>query len=135
MDCISQKNKNIDVEMETSTKEDKLIFFGITFATLAASTYIINYLNPIAGFGFEHIFTITALLAGIITILKFGFAKTSEIYRNANAYQISGIIWSALAAMKWLKYFNKDNFDWIIASLFTIVAIINWISFLKKSDK
>lgn len=121
--------------METSTKEDKLIFFGITFATLAASTYIINYLNPITGFGFEHIFILTALLAGIITMLKFGFGKVSEKYRNANAYQISGIIWSVLAMMKWLKYFNKDNFDWIIASLFTIVAIVNWVSYFKKSKK
>lgn len=57
--------------METSTKQDKLLFFGITFATLAALTFIINYVNPITGFGLEFIFTLTALLAGVITMLYF----------------------------------------------------------------
>lgn len=121
--------------METSTKQDKLIFFGITFATLAALTFIINYVNPIAGFGVEYFFLLTFLLASLITMLKFNFEKIAEKYKSINTYLISGIIWSALAALKWIKYFNKDNFDWIIASLFTIVAIINWISFFRKSDK
>lgn len=121
--------------MDTATKQDKLLFFGITFAALAAFIFIINYVNPIAGFGIAYIFLLAALTAGIITLLRFDFSKVSEKYRNANAYLISGSIWSTLAIMKWVKYFNKDNFDWLIASLFTIVAIINWISFFRKSDK
>ncbi len=135
MDYISQKNKNIDMDMETSTKQDKLLFFGIAFATLSALIFIINYVTPIAGFGIEYIFLLATLLAGVITILKFDFGKISETYKSTNPNLISGIIWSALAIMKWLKYFNKDNFDWVIASLFTIVALINWVSFFKKSDK
>ncbi len=121
--------------METATKQDKLLFFGIAFAALAALIFIINYVNPIAGFGIEYIFLSAILLAGIITILKFDFGRISEKYKSTNPYLISGIIWSALAVMKWLKYIRKDNFDWIIASLFTLVAIINWISYFKKSDK
>jgi hypothetical protein len=94
--------------METSTKQDKLLFFGITFAALAAFTFIINYVNPIAGFGIEYIFLLAILMAGIITILKFDLGKITEKYKNINPYLISGIIWSVLAIMKWLKYFNKD---------------------------
>lgn len=121
--------------METATKQDKLLFFGITFAALAAFIFIISYLNPIAGFGITYIFPLAALIAGIITILKFDFVRISTKYKSINPNLISGIILSALASMKWLKYFQKDNFDWIIASLFTIVAIINWISFFRKSNK
>lgn len=121
--------------MDTVTKQDKLLFFGITFAALAALIFIINYVNPIIGFGVEHIFLLATLTAGIITLLKFDFDKISEKYKSINPNLISGIIWSALAIMKWLKYFQKDHFDWVIASLFTIVAVINWISFFKKSDK
>jgi hypothetical protein len=121
--------------METATKQDKLLFFGITFATLAALIFIISYVNPIAGFGIAYIFLLAALMAGIITVLKFDFAKISEKYKRSNLNVISGIIWGVLASMKWLKYFQKDNFDWVIASLFTLVAIINWISFFRKSDK
>jgi hypothetical protein len=121
--------------METATKQDKLLFFGITFAALAASIFIISYLNPIAGFGITYIFLLAALTAGIITVLKFDFGKISEKYKSINPNLISGIIWSVLASMKWLKYFRKDNFDWIIPSIFTIVAIISWISFFRKSDK
>jgi hypothetical protein len=121
--------------METATKQDKLLFFGITFAALAAFIFIISYLNPIVGFNIAHIFLLAALMAGVITILKFDFGKISTKYKNINPNLISGIIWSALAIMKWLKYFNKDNFDWIIASIFTIIAIINWIGYFKKSDK
>jgi hypothetical protein len=121
--------------MKTSTKQDKLLFFGITFAALAAFTFIINYVNPNAGFGIEYIFLLAIIMAGIITILKFDFGRISEKYKKTNLYLISGIIWSILAIMKWLKYFQKDNFDWIIASIFTIVAIINWIGYFKKSDK
>ena len=97
--------------------------------------FIINYVNPIAGFGLIYIFLLATLLAGIITILKFDLGKITEKYKNTNPYLISGIIWSVLAIMKWLKYFNKDNFDWIIASIFTIVAIINWLGYFKKSNK
>jgi hypothetical protein len=61
--------------METSTKQDKLIFFGITFATLAALTFIVNYVNPIAGFGLEFVFTLTASLSGVITMLYFRNSK------------------------------------------------------------
>lgn len=121
--------------METATKQDKLLFFGITFAALAAFIFIINYVNPIAAFGIAYIFLVAASLAGVITILRFDFDKIAEKYKSTNAYLISGIIWSSLAAVKWLKYYNKDNFDWIITSLFTIVAIINWVSYFKKSDK
>lgn len=121
--------------METVTKQDKLLFFGITFAALAAFIFIINYVNPIAGFGVGYIFLLSALMAGIITLLKFDFNKIAEKYKSTNPNLISGSIWSALAIMKWLKYFQKDNFDWLIASLFTIVAIINWVGFFRKSDK
>lgn len=61
--------------MATSTKQDKLIFFGITFATLAALTFIINYVNPIVGLDLEYLFTLTALLAGVITMLYFRNSK------------------------------------------------------------
>ncbi|GGD63315.1 hypothetical protein GCM10011514_29180 [Emticicia aquatilis] len=121
--------------METTTKQDKLLFFGISFAALAALIFIINYVNPITGFGVAYIFLLAILLAGIITVLKFDFAKITEKYKSTNPYLISGIFWSALAIMKWLKYIRKDNFDWIIASLFALVAIINWISYFKKSNK
>lgn len=121
--------------METTTKQDKLLFFGIAFAALAAFIFNINYVNPIIGFGVEYIFLLAALMAGIITILRFDFGKIAEKYKSTNPNLISGSIWSALAIMKWLKYFNKDNFDWVIASLFTIVSIINWVSYFKKSDK
>lgn len=121
--------------METATKQDKLLFFGITFAALAAFIFIISYLNPIAGFGVAYIFLLAALMAGIITILKFDFGKIFTKYKSTSPYLISGIIWSVLAIMKWLKYFRKDNFDGIIASIFTIVAIINWVSFFRKSNK
>jgi hypothetical protein len=121
--------------MDTSTKQDKLLFFGITFGALAAFTFIINYVNPIIGFGLEYIFLLAILMAGIITILKFDLGRISEKYKNPSLYLISGIIWSILAIMKWLKYFNKDNFDWIIASIFTVIAIINWIGYFKKSNK
>lgn len=121
--------------METTTKQDKLLFFGITFAALAAFIFIINYVNPIAGFGVGYIFLLSALMAGIITLLKFDFNKIAEKYKSTNPNLISGSIWGALAIMKWVKYFNKDNFDWVIASLFTIAAIINWASFFRKSDK
>ena len=121
--------------METVTKQDKLLFFGITFAALAAFIFIINYVNPIAGFGLIYIFPLAALMAGIITFLKYDFAKITSKYKGTNPNLISGSIWSVLAIMKWVKYFNKDNFDWIIASLFTLVAIINWASFFRKSDK
>jgi hypothetical protein len=121
--------------MDTSTKQDKLLFFGITFGALAAFTFIINYVNPIIGFGIEYVFLLAILMAGIITILKFDLGRISEKYKNPSLYLISGIIWSILAIMKWLKYFNKDNFDWIIASIFTVIAIINWIGYFKKSNK
>uniref|UniRef100_UPI003BA72F62 hypothetical protein n=1 Tax=Emticicia sp. TaxID=1930953 RepID=UPI003BA72F62 len=110
-------------------------FFGITFAALAAFGFIINYVSPITGFGLPHIVILTFLIAGIITFLKYEFAKIASKYKGTNPNLISGIIWSALAIMKWVKYFNKDNFDWVIASLFTLVAIINWVSFFRKSDK
>jgi hypothetical protein len=97
--------------MKTSTKQDKLLFFGITFAALAAFTFIINYVNPNAGFGIEYIFLLAIIMAGIITILKFDFGRISEKYKKTNLYLISGIIWSILAIVKWLKYFQKDNFD------------------------
>lgn len=121
--------------METVTKQDKLLFFGITFATLAALIFNINYVNPIIGFGVEHILLLATLTAGIITLLRFDFSKISESYKSTNLNLISRTIWSALAIMKWVKYFNKDNSDWFIASLFTLVAIINWVSFFRKSDK
>ncbi|MER0441134.1 hypothetical protein [Emticicia sp. W12TSBA100-4] len=121
--------------METTTKQDKLLFFGITFAALAAFIFIINYVNPITGFGLIYIFLLAALMAGIITFLKYDFTKISSKYKSINPNLISGIIWSTLAIMKWVKYFNKDTFDWVIASLFTIVAIINWVGFFRKSDK
>jgi hypothetical protein len=135
MDYISQKNKNIDMDTETSTKQDKLLFFGIAFAALAALIFNINYVNPIIGFGVEHIFLLATLMAGIITLLKFDFNKIAEKYKSINPNLFSGVIWSTLATMKWLKYINKDNLDWIIASLFTLVALINWVCFFKKSDK
>lgn len=121
--------------MDTITKQDKLLFFGIAFATLAALIFIINYVNPIAGFGVGYIFLLATLMAGIITLLKFDFDKISEKYKSTNPNLISGSIWSALAIMKWVKYFNKDNFDWVIASIFTIVAIISLVSFFRKTDK
>jgi len=121
--------------METVTKQDKLLFFGITFAALAAFIFIINYVNTIAGFGLEYIFTLAALIAGIITVLKFDFDKISEKYKSTNPNFIPGMIWSSLATMKWLKYFNNDKFDWIIALSFTIVAIINWITYFRNSEK
>lgn len=121
--------------MDTVTKQDKLLFFGITFATLAALIFNINYVNPIIGFGVEHIFLLATLTAGIITLLRFDFSKISERYKSTNPNLFSGIIWSVLASIKWRTYFQKDNFDWFIASLFTIVAIINWVVFFRKSDK
>ena len=121
--------------METSTKQDKLIFFGITFATLTALIFIINYINPIAGFGVEYIFLLATLMAIVITILKFNFREISEKYKNTNLNYISGIIWSALAIMKWFKYFNKNDVEWIIAALFTFIAIINWVSYFRSRKK
>lgn len=121
--------------MDTVTNQDKLLFFGIAFAALAALIFNINYVAPIAGFGIEYIFLLATLLAGLITLLKFDFNKIAEKYKTINPNLISGIIWSALAIMKWLKYIRKDNFVWIIASLFTIVALMNWVSYFKKSDK
>lgn len=121
--------------MDTVTKQDKLLFFGITFAALAAFIFIINYVNPIVGFSLGYIFLLAALMAGIITLLKFDFNKIAEKYKSTNPNLISGSIWSALAIMKWVKYIRKDNFDWIIALLFTIVAIINWISYFRNSEK
>lgn len=121
--------------METSTKQDKLLFFGITFAALAAFGFIINYVSPITGFGLPHIVILTFLMAGIVTLLKYDSTKVVAWFKSIHPNLISGSIWTALAIMKWVKYFNKDNFDWIIASLFTIVAIINWVGFFRKSDK
>ncbi len=121
--------------MDTVTKQDKLLFFGIIFAALAAFIFIINYVNPIVGFGVEHIFLLAALIAGITTLLKFDFDKISEKYKSTNPNFIPSMIWSTLAVMKWVKYFNKDKSDWVIAALFTFIAIINWVVFFKKSDK
>ncbi len=121
--------------METSTKQDKLLFFGITFATLAALAFIINFVNPIAGIGFEHLIVISGLLAILITALKFGFGTITEKYKSINGYLISGIIWSALATMKWVKYAKNDNLDWIMAALFTFVAVINWVNYFRKDNK
>lgn len=121
--------------METATKQDKLLFFGITFVSLAAFLFIINYVNPIAGFGLEYIFLLAILIAGVITMLKFDFDKIVAKYKRTNINLVLGIIWSILASMNWLKYFYNDNFDFIIASLYTIVAIISWISFFRKSNK
>lgn len=121
--------------MDTATKQDKLLFFGITFAALAAFIFIISYLNPIVGLSLAYIFLFAALTAFFITILKFDFGTIAKKYKSINPNLISGIIWSALAIMKWVNYFYRDNSDWVIASLFTIVAIINWVSYFKKSGK
>ncbi len=120
--------------METSTKEDRLLFFGITFATLAALTFIINFVNPIEGFGVKYMFLLSILMAGIITLLKFDFRKIVE-KKSSNGYLASAIIWSVWAAIKLIKYAKNDNFDWIMAALFTLVAVINWVSYFRKDNK
>lgn len=121
--------------METNTKEDKLIFFGITFITLAALTFIINYVSPISKFSVFYIYSIALLLSVLITAAKFGFKKVAMPYKNANLYLVSGIIWGILATSKWIKYYNKDNFDWIMAVLFTLVTIINWVNYFQTRKK
>jgi hypothetical protein len=121
--------------METTTKQDKLLFFGITSATLITLTYIIHYVTPIQGVKIEYLFLAPLFISGIITSLRFGFEETQLKEKGATLYFISAITWSTLSAIKWLKYFNKDNFDWIAASIFTLVAIINWVSFFKKMKK
>ena len=121
--------------METSTRQDKLLFFGITFISLAALTFSINHIKPILGISLAYLMLIPLLFSSVITGVKFGFRQLIEKYNSTNTYLISSIIWSVLASMKWLKYFNKNNFNWIMASLFTLVAVINWVSFFRENNK
>ena len=121
--------------METSTRQDKLLFFGITFITLAALMFITNYVFPFLGSRLDLLFIVPFVLSLIIIVARFGYKKGLENYKSKNTYLISGIAWSIIAGMDYLKYFNENNFNWITASLSTFVAIVSWVNYFKRSKK
>lgn len=121
--------------METTTKIDKLLFFGITFITISAFMFIINYVNPNIGINFPVLVLSPLLISLFITVMKFGIYQTIKPQKSSKLYFFTAIIWTILASIKWIKYFDKDNFNWIITSIFTLIALINWINYFRNSKK
>ncbi|AFK03509.1 hypothetical protein Emtol_2372 [Emticicia oligotrophica DSM 17448] len=115
--------------METTTKEDKIIFFVITLAATTSFIFIINYVNPVIGFSGIDIFCVSLIISSIITIGNFGVDK-ENIERNSTALLCSGGIWLLLAGIKWFDYTSQKN-DSFMASIFTFTAIITWWIYFK----
>lgn len=68
--------------METTTHEDRLIFFGITFITLSSLTFNINYVLPISGVRWELLYLVPLILSCFITFAKLGIGNISKKQRN-----------------------------------------------------
>lgn len=84
------------METETTTNEDKLIFFGVTFASLAALTSIISHVNPSKEIHLGWIFLFPLLISLLFTLIKFDLKKVSRELSYFRHY---------------LQYFGKPKMD------------------------
>jgi hypothetical protein len=78
--------------METTTKQDKLIFFFIAFAWLYALAFIFYYLNPVL-MAHTELFILTPLLLSVFfTFIRFDWRKISKILKNQYSRPLVAVI-------------------------------------------